>query len=395
MNELDGVIRLLDEATIEPGRWPVALARLAEVIDGAGAHLVIVDKYTDGEPRPCPRFKTIGVLDLDADVADRYMSGWREQDPLLSVAFDASGSPGTVLRCHDFLSEDFVNGSAYFQDFLIPAGGRYQTGITLANDLRHVAVLDIHTRESPVSHDQLERLQPVVSHLLRSVELSRRLAVPLARGELLKEALRHLGIACLVLNEQMQILESSTAAAFMLEEGTLIRVDPSGRLRLANPARSAAVEDAVSSACTGGKGAVVRVLSHSVHTVVRIIPAGLERANPFNPDLSNCALVFLETSAEPVVASVRRIEQAFQCSRAEAQIARALASGCSPKEIAAKRGRSIHTTRAQIRVLLQLTGCHRIAELVAKTLHLRDESPGLSSDPMTAPSKRSANSHRI
>jgi DNA-binding CsgD family transcriptional regulator len=68
-----------------------------------------------------------------------------------------------------------------------------------------------------------------------------------------------------------------------------------------------------------------------------------------------------------------QIQKRFQCSRAEASVARALALGFSPQEVADQRGSSIYTTRAQIRVLLQLSASHRIAELVAKILHLGNE----------------------
>jgi DNA-binding NarL/FixJ family response regulator len=373
MDENDELMKLLDEATVEPNRWPVALARFAAAMKGAGAHLVVVDKYTDGELKPSPRFKTIGVLGLAADVAVRYMEGWRDQDPLLSLAFDAAGPPGTILQCQDFLTDEFVKRSAYFQEFLIPAGGRYQTGITLANDANQVIALDLHTRHSPASLERLQRLQPALAHFRHSVALSAQLAIPLARGELLKQALDFLGIACVVLDERMRVVDSSPAAAAMLEEGKIIREDAAGRLSLNHPMGTALLVAAVASACTGGHGNAFRLPAPRPSTTVRVVPAGVTRDNPFASQLSNCALVFIETIEEPPIASLSQIQKRFQCSRAEASVARALALGFSPQEVADQRGSSIYTTRAQIRVLLQLSASHRIAELVAKILHLGNE----------------------
>jgi DNA-binding NarL/FixJ family response regulator len=53
------------------------------------------------------------------------------------------------------------------------------------------------------------------------------------------------------------------------------------------------------------------------------------------------------------------------CTRAEAEVAADVGAGICPKDIAAKRNLSLSRVRTQIRVLLERTGLHRIAELVS------------------------------
>ncbi len=82
----------------------------------------------------------------------------------------------------------------YYQDFLIPAGGRYQAGVTLENEQDRVAVLDLHSRDVPFTREQLRPLTSVIVHLRRAVHLSAVLAERLERVALLRTAIDGQGL---------------------------------------------------------------------------------------------------------------------------------------------------------------------------------------------------------
>jgi DNA-binding CsgD family transcriptional regulator len=367
----DHILDLIDEAVVDPARWPDALAAFAEAVDGAGAHLIVIDKCPDAKYGARPRFMTAGGRRMNPDTAVRYMEGWKEFDPLLPAAFHLSGPPGTILLCHEFLSKELVLKDAYFQEFLVPSGGRFQTGITLENDANHVTMLDVHSRNAPLERKRLAHWRPVIEHLRRSIHLSVRLAASLAEGHLLREVIDCQGIACIMVDECMHVFDQSAAGEKLLAQGMVLRVDAAGNLRLSDHTYTSRLKAIVASACRGHGGGMMHLGSTAASAVtIQVVSAGVSCGNPFNPARANSALVFIEQPSIRRVSNKARIRAALGCSAAEAEVAVVLATGASPQQIAADRRTSIYTVRAQIRALLCATASNRIAELVAKVVSL-------------------------
>ncbi len=308
---------------------------------------------------------------MNPDSAIRYMEGWKEFDPLLPAAFHTSGPPGTISLCHEFLSEEFVSGNPYFQEFLIPSGGRYQAGVILENDANHVTVLDVHSREAPLERKQLARWSPVIGHFRRSVRLSALLAEQLAQGMLLRKAIDHHGTACVMVDEHTRILDQSSAGEKLLARGEVLRTNIAGHLQLVDQTHTERLEILVASACRGQGGGTIPLGSAALGAAtVQVVPAGATCDNPFSPLHANCALVFVEQPLTHRAPAATRIRAALGCTLTEADVAVALATGTSPQQIATERQTSIYTVRAKIRALLGATASNRIAELVAKIMSL-------------------------
>jgi DNA-binding CsgD family transcriptional regulator len=76
------------------------------------------------------------------------------------------------------------------------------------------------------------------------------------------------------------------------------------------------------------------------------------------------ALVVLRDPRPDVAGGARVLAGAFELTPAEAQVALGLCEGHSRERIAAARGVSVETLRAQLKSIYLKTGCSREAELV-------------------------------
>lgn len=349
------------QAALDPSHWPDALAMLADATGSDGAHVVVLDRGADMRPR----LKVNGTRRMDPNMADRYMQEWHVFDPLLPSAGRVTEPAGTILLCHEFLSEDLVANSAYFQEFLIPHGGRYQAGIILENNDQHLMALDLHARAVPFEREKLLPWTSVIAHLRRAVCLSAILAEHLQRESLLKTAIDRQGIICVMVNDHARVVDQSTAAEAMLAGDEGFQLDLRGRVVLDDEIRTHRLWALIANACHGRGGGEIGVPRKAGSDLaLRVIPAGVAGENPFSLPHSDCALLFIDASRPRPAPSARSIRQTLRCSPAEAEVAAALASGRAPAEIAAERATSINTVRTQIRSLLETTGTHRIAKLV-------------------------------
>ncbi|WP_428488262.1 hypothetical protein [Rhodopila sp.] len=365
MDATDHLLGVIYEAALNPVQWPAALALLADAVGGVGAHVVVLDKAAGATGGLRPRLKVHGTRSMDPEVADRYMHEWHVFDPLLPAAGHAAGPPGTIMLCHEFLSDDFVAHDMYFQDFLIPSGGRYQTGVTLENDQDRLAVLDLHSRDAPLKRDEVLSWTSVIAHLRRAVRLSTVFTEHLERETMLRTAIERAGIACVLVNNDGRIADYSPAAEEMLARGSGVRLDIEGRVRLGNETDTRRLRGLITDACRGDGGGEIAFKAQGCLTgMIQVVPAGVTCDNPFSLLRSSSALLFVDFSRPRHSPAPDRIRLEFGCSPAEADVAAALASGRAPKEIAVDRATSVHTVRAQIHRLLETTGSHRIAELV-------------------------------
>ena len=366
---VDATDRLLDtiyDATFAPDNWPTALAMLAAAIGSVGAHIVLMEKDAAATNGMRPRMKVTGSRIMDPAITDRYMSEWHVHDPLIPATDPRAAPSGRILQCHEALSNDFVARNMSYQDFLIPSGGRYQAGVVLENDRDWLTVLDIHSRDAPFERQQLAAWAPLFGHVRRAIRLSAAFAEQLAREALLWQTIDRNGLVCFIVDSLGRVVDQSRAGAEMLARGD-IRVDVQRRILLKDETKTGQLRVLITDACRGlGGGEIPFMVDGYLPAAMRAVPAGEACCKLLNMPRSGCAMLYIEPLRPRHAVDDRTILATLGCSPAEAEVAAALAGGLSPGTIAAERGTSIHTVRAQIRNLLDATGTHRIGALVSR-----------------------------
>lgn len=179
---------------------------------------------------------------------------------------------------------------------------------------------------------------------------------------MLRLAIDHEGIACLMTDAEARLIECSRAAIVLLEQGHLFELRH-GRLSLRVEFASNQLRQMIAR-CTTGDGGIVRVPQERGFWLIQVVPVRGDSHDPFDPRCGGCALVFAKAPAISRTANAQQIRRLLDCTLAESEVAAALLGGCPPAQIANDRDVSLNTVRTQIRALLETAGVHRIPELL-------------------------------
>ena len=137
--------------------------------------------------------------------------------------------PGEWASCHEHFDADFVASDPFYQDFLIPVGGRYCSCAKIFQDDEVVLFMGVHRAVGmrPMEPSRLRLMKRFGGHIQTAIGLWRR------QRELLKASLAgnalldRLAQPILFIDEQLQLHYSNAAADGLLASDT--RLSRSGQ----------------------------------------------------------------------------------------------------------------------------------------------------------------------
>jgi DNA-binding CsgD family transcriptional regulator len=338
------------ESAFVPELWPGALDGLAGMADARGGVLLAVDTNTS-----IPRWTASDSLrDF---VAAFVAGGWLTRGRRLAVAATHAG----------FLAEQSTDEALaeqpMYRDFLRPLGLGWAAGFALpmpTGDTILISVERDHAR-GRMEPEVLRRLDAVRPHLARSALLSARLQMERARA--VSETLGALGLAALVFDRAGAVLAANPLIEGLSEHVRWLARD---RVSLKDPGADTQFAQAIATldaeSAPPARSFAVRGAQAAAARVAHVIPIRGAARDVF----TRCAGVLVLTPASlPNAPPVELVRSLFDLTAAEARVARSLAAGDTVRDIAEAGGVSINTVRAQVRGVLEKTGCHRQAEVVA------------------------------
>ncbi len=340
------------ECAFIPERWPTVLDQLATIAEGVGGHLIASSPET-------LRWTASAVLSEKMKViapSGLLQSGQRP------VRLSKAQHPG-FLTDHDLFTDKEIASDPTYRNFLLPAGLGWGAGTAIllpTNTTLYFTVERLHTR-GPVEPAVVQQLDALRPHLARSALMSSRLH--LDRARVASETLALIGLPSLVFDESGTVL----AASRMIESMTDYVVWR-GRDRIALTDRNAnqqfqkAVDTLDSERDKQVLSFAVRGPEDGASVIAHVIPI---RGNARDIFVGCTGVLILTPVAAPQAPSVELIQSLFDLTPAEARVARNLSAGDTLDEIAATGGVSRNTVRTHVRGLLEKTGCHRQAEVVA------------------------------
>lgn len=366
MEARDQVVSLMYEAAVNPSLWPSALATFADAAKSVELTLALYAKIPDSASSGAvARLLLVSGRMWEQSDAKPYLDHYSKVDPLVRATIQSS--EGDLRLCHECISDEDVAHSEYYQDLLLPKGGRYIAFWKPEDNAQRCISLALHRRRARFERGELAGWGTVADHARHAVSLAGALGPRLAEGDLLRQAIDHQGMACIMVDANARVIDGSAAAIRLLETGSTLKLRGARQLATNSASETKELRSLIWRTAAGRSAGMMRVAdgAQGGYWVLQIVPTGVARDNPFDPRFANCALVFLNTPRRPIRPNWNNIRMALDCTQAEAVVAADLAGGMTPAEIAATRKVSIHTVRSQVRALLTLTGLHRIAQLVS------------------------------
>nr|WP_282572277.1 PAS domain-containing protein [Roseomonas acroporae] len=223
----------------------------------------------------------------------------------------------------------------------------------------------------------LRRLETLLPHLQRALELQRRLGLQAEAASVSRTAVDALPVGLLLVDAGLGVRFANAAAAAHLGRpgapASLAHAGPrlDGGTYLSPRHRDDAVRlrQLVASATSGGVGGSLRLRADEPDgdrppvAVMTVSPAPATLAAEAGAGTEPFALIVVHDVARGVAPPVGMLCDVFGLSQAEAEVAVALAGGVSAEEVARQRAVALGTVRSQVRAILDKSGAANLRDL--------------------------------
>jgi DNA-binding CsgD family transcriptional regulator len=351
--------------------WDRPLDQLANHLGLWGVQMVGVDKRSGGltfsaEGGPAP---PEAVLD--------YIRQYHPINP--RIAYALAKPIGEFMHCHEHCDDAFVATNSFYQDYLIPHGGRYLTSMKLveSDELVFMAGLMRGQGSLPLSDEELPVLRLVQHHLGEAVKNFLHLRATYAELGMARELLARFQRPMLLVDEARGIWHRNAAADDMFRETDVLR-EQSGFLICRESKDNDAFTAALHELKLGARlrdgvpsRQAVPLLDANAQRFLLLMSAVLPEQCMGAFGASPRALVIVhrpslhQDALDPLI-----VAECFNLTPAEARVAVQVVKGASAKEIAKRHGVSPATVRSQIQSVFDKVGVEKQVELSHVLLNL-------------------------
>jgi DNA-binding CsgD family transcriptional regulator len=348
----DSLIDRIYECSFVPELWPEVLRDTSKISESAGASLFVTNPHVTAWTASKNAFAITG----------RFIEeGWYWRGTLMTKVHKSMHAG--FLRDVDLSApEELENEPIYRENWRkMGLGWGAATAFELPTGEALSIVLSRRTEQGPMDNGLVQKLDSLRPHLARAAVLAAR--THLERTRAASDTLAALGLAALVLDESGKVL---FANSIMSVANGLLKWRAGGGVTLMDDRADAMLKDALARIGrpdnTGVRSFPVRNADGGEPMVGHLLPLRFSARDIF----ARCAAVFvLMPVAAPNAPPLELVMSLFDLTPAEARVARALATGHTVDDIAAGGGVSSNTVRAQVRGVLEKTGCQRQVDVVA------------------------------
>lgn len=351
--------------------WDVALGNIANFLDLWIVQVLGVDKRTGHL-----MFSVHGGSCSPQTMLD-YFRHYSAIDPRNKPALALP--QGEWMHCHEHLDDNFVAQSPFYQDFLIPSGGRYASGTVLLDNEDVVFILAMlrHGDRPHVTDDDLPLMNHFRYHFTEAIRNMVHLRESYAELGMARELLRQFSYPMLLVDETRGIWHRNDAALELLQSGLFVQ-ERGGMLACRDKDSDAALTEAIYSldlsagrSTTASTRRAVQLRGVNGMPCIALVSAiKPEQTMGVFGHSARALIIFHDPQQTRSELDPFIVAECFDLTPAEARIATQLANGASAKEIALRSGGSLATVRTQIQRVMEKTGVERQADLIRMLLAL-------------------------
>lgn len=365
-------------------------SRIHEAIVGAALDPDAWQGVPDAVLAAFPGTKT-AIVGHDATLVRNIPGVYSGYDPAFGPSYEAhysrviphidrwAGLPlGHVAHVWEIMEEEELVRSEYYNDWVLPQAPARQSAIAvLQRDPGRFFLFtsQVEDRVAGECMDMVMQVMRSIYPLMRhALEINRVMLGLRIDNVVLRLGLEPEGAAILLLGCQGAILYANAQAEALLSKGQMIRHDTLGRLDLIDVEAARSFTVALDPRASR-PGAVFRLgPANAAHEarLLRIRPEALRHlALPIlmRAPVPEYLFVLRPIAARPDEAGP--VIAQLGLTRAEADVALALATGATIAEIAEARGASIGTVRHQVKAAMVKTLSRRQSDLVRAVLGVR------------------------
>lgn len=341
-------------AAVDGTEWLGALRAMAEMTGSSHGQLI---GFVPGEVP----FNWIN--DIDQDQIARFVELERG-DPNINVRVRASlTDPTFVIRSEaDYRAVGPGSGFGLYREMCdaydIPHG--CQTKLLDEGDRFIGFALNRSRSDGKTDADTRALFAAIAPHVRMAAKMQ--LAFEDRGSALLNGALEHVGLPIFICNEAGQVKGKTGEATALLSAGRFRFVD--GRIGLPHPRDDAALLRTLARQHRQPVGFETLTLLGDGKQVPMVADICRLPAQPWRLSFASQLLVIVRSGRRWHNAAPSILRTAFGLSAAETAVALALARGETRDEIAAARGTSAQTTKAQLKSIFAKLGVSREVELV-------------------------------
>jgi len=364
LSQFDALITRLYEAATNAELWPDALESMVRFVGNSGVHLFLTDEST-GLVRQDAYFGMPQKLMVE------YNNGQVVDCPRVE---NALGHPEyRLLYDYQHIDERRIDRSEYYEWLQKSGDGiRDYLGAQLFPTAGRPSWISFPFRKSE-GHAQpthMERLKLFVPHLERALRVGQQFGTASLLSSAIAHAIDREERALIVLGISGKVLFASSAAENLASRSQWLRLSRFG-VHLANPALDQRLQHRLHDCW--------QVIDRNAASAADELEVAVQDGNRYR--ISLAPLMFqgqmfgidrpaVVVTISQVGADEMEVRNRLQgLTGAELALATAVARGSTLSGYARGRGISLHTVRAQLKIIFQKTGTHRQAELVSLILH--------------------------
>lgn len=357
LDRFGALMEAIYEASLAPTRWADCLELIRAELGGNYVSLIV---------RPGSR-DDLGLI-VSAS-GDRHIAN--QGNPYLDMSPFSGLAPDKLVTIADVLSEADWRGSQYYRDWCAPLGVFHVLAVDIGTNDGGIYGFRVTRPEGQSDFGEAERAlcKRLLPHLKRALNLYLTINQDRKVNHVYSEAMAHLMVGVIVLDEQGLVIEANPMARSIVAMDDGLRIvgrqleagyanDNRKLQRLVRevlaapgPSRVALVE-AMSVSRPSGKvswGLVVQTIESDQWTEGKHRPS---------------VAVFVRDAEGKAHPPVKLAQQLFQLTPAETSLAIQLANGLSLEEAAEALNIRRNTARAHLRSIFSKTGVRRQTELV-------------------------------
>lgn len=306
-----------------------------------------------------------------------YTEQFASIDPAPAI-FSAFGA-GTASTSDRVFDAEMRRTNPFLNEFFVPLGLVETIAGPLFSEKGRFSLIGLQRGPDrpPFENEDVARLERLMPHITRALQLRRSFSGLKDRNTVLEAAIDRLPAGLVLLGPEGTILFVNAAMRAIAGRADGLGLDRRGRPVPASLAARRSLDSLLHDVASGGAGGVVPIPRPSgLRAYIALVAPSPRSLVEFGEGRSGAVVIVHDPTDLPREPPAL-LEDAFRLPRGAARLVAALAADEDLKGFAEREGVTIHTARFHLRTALARTGTRNQAELVRLAVRfLRDAAMG-------------------